>query len=314
MPEATVYTIGESMARMTSSVVGPLRHSDTLRVGIAGAESNVAIGLSRLGVPTSWLGRVGDDEFGRLIVRALRGEDVRTTAIVDDAAPTGLLVKERRTSTSTSVQYYRAGSAGSRLTPADLDERAIAEAEILHVTGITLALSATARDTVVRAVEIARLHGTTVSFDVNHRARLWPADEAAPVLRALAEQADIVFAGDHEAALLASGETPLALAHAIAELGPREVIVKSGADGAVAVIDGEEHVAPILRVAELDPVGAGDAFTAGYLAEAVAAADTAQRLDTAARCGAFAVTVDGDWEGLPTRAELSLLDGGGVRR
>jgi 2-dehydro-3-deoxygluconokinase len=314
MPE--VYTLGEAMARISSNGTGPLRHSTTLGLGIAGAEANVAIGLARLGVDAHWLGRVGDDEFGRLITSVLRGEGVRTDAVVDPGASTGLLIKEKRTAGVSRVMYYRSASAGSRLGPDDVDTAAIASASVLHLTGITPALSESARAAVDHALDVAKEAGTTVSFDLNYRRALWSPAEAAPVLRALAARADIVFAGVAEARLIVEGEDESELASALAALGPRHAILKRGAEGAQAIIDGDVRIAPVYRVTEIDPVGAGDAFTAGYLAEWVSEASPEVMLTTAAQCGAFAVTVDGDWEGLPTRDDLTLLTamGGDVHR
>jgi 2-dehydro-3-deoxygluconokinase len=305
-----VYTIGEAMARISSTVTGPLRHSPTLKLGIAGAEANVAIGLSRLGVGAAWLGRVGDDEFGRLITSVLRGENVTTDAIVDDAANTGLLVKERRTAGLSRVLYYRSGAAGSRIRPDDVDAEAIRAASVLHVTGITPALSDSARDAVDHAIDLARAAGTVVSFDVNYRKGLWTVERARPVLQSIAARSDILFAGTAEGALLVGHETN-DLAAELAAFGPSQVVLKRGAEGASALIDGATLDAPHFSVAELDPVGAGDAFTAGYLAEWVAGASPEQRLETAAKCGAFSVTVEGDWEGLPTRDDLQLLTSAG---
>lgn len=307
---ADVVTFGECMVRLTSPRVGPMRHATSLDVGVAGAEANVAIGLVRLGASVAWSGRVGDDEFGRLIASTLAGEGVQTRAIVDDAAKTGLLFKERRTLDRNRVTYYRDHSAGSRFGPDDLDEQGIAEARVLHLTGITAALGEEALAACERAVDIARANGTQVSLDLNVRRGLWSDAVAGPVLTGLARKADIVFATEDEARVVASGfplaETP-ELATAIADLGPTEVLIKRGADGALLLADGTLTEAPIFEVTALDPVGAGDAFSAGYLSERIVGASAFERLTTAAKCGAFAVTVDGDWEGLPSRSDLDTL-------
>jgi len=149
-----LVTLGETMALFASDRVGPLRYAATMRVGIAGAESNVAIGVRRLGHPAAWIGRVGSDELGHLVLGRLRGERVDVeAAVVDQDAPTGLMVKEHRTADLTRVVYYRRDSAGSRLQPGDLDEARIRAARVLHLTGITPALSATARAAVHAAAE-----------------------------------------------------------------------------------------------------------------------------------------------------------------
>ncbi|WP_433465759.1 sugar kinase [Spirillospora sp. CA-128828] len=303
-----LVTFGETMARLENPVTGPMRHARSLDLGIAGAESNTAIGLCRLGGSAAWFGRVGDDEFGRLITTALAGEGVRLGhTVVDETAPTALLFKEHRSGTLTRVQYYRTGSAGSRLSPADVPHDLIRSARVLHVTGITAAIGDTARKALDDAIETARDAGVPVSLDLNYRAALWTPAEAGECLHNLVKRADLVFATEQEARLVVPGEDPTGLATGLAALGPREVLVKRGAAGAVAFCDGRLHVQPAHRVPVVDPVGAGDAFAAGYLAEFVRGLPIAARLATATAAGAYAVTVRGDWEGLPSRADLDLL-------
>ena len=297
-----LVTFGETMGLVAADDVGMLDYARSFRLGIGGAESNVAIGVTRLGGRATWLGRVGPDATGDLIERRLRTEGVHTIAI-RDAAFTGLMVRYRRTGERTHVDYHRAGSAGSRLNPADLSAAEVESAGILHVTGITPALSDSARSAVFQAVETARSAGVPVSIDVNYRGKLWSRFVAAPVLRDLVSRADIVFAGPEEAALFLGDEEPLT---GLAALGPGEVIVKDGARGCMALIDGKSFTMPALAVTVLDPVGAGDAFVAGYLADRLAGADPGARLGLAIAAGAFAVTVPGDCEGLPTRADLEL--------
>ena len=293
-----VFTFGETLGLVAADAIGLLEHVPSFRYGIGGAETNVAIGVARLGGTATWLGRVGPDATGDLIERRLRAEGVRAHVIRDEAF-TGLMVRYRRTVDRMTVDYHRAGSAGSRLLPSDLPP--FDDAEILHVTGITPALSDTARATVFQAVERARAAGVTVSVDVNYRARLWSRFDAAPVLRDLASRADVVFAGPAEAALFLGDEDPVA---GLAALGPAEVVVKDGPRGCAALIEGVRYEVPAPVVTVVDPVGAGDAFVAGYLADRMAGAAPADRLRTAIAAGAFAVTVPGDCEGLPRRFEL----------
>ncbi|MFF7898395.1 sugar kinase [Streptomyces sp. NPDC007920] len=298
-----VVTLGESIGLLTQSADLPLIRQPTLRLGFGGAESNVAIGLARLGRAAHWIGRLGTDEVGALIARELRAEAV-STSIVRDPAPTGLMLKTRQASGRVQVAYYRSNSAGSRLAPADLDEDLIAGARILHVTGITPALSASASDAVRRAVGLAEEHGVTVSFDANFRSRLWDEDRARPVLSHLLGKAGIFFATTEEALLFTGEKDPERQARAIAALGPDQVVIKLGSAGSVACVDGVVHRQRPRPVAVVDPVGAGDAFAAGYLSGMLDAADAAERLRIAGLCGARAVTVAGDWEGAPFAAEL----------
>ncbi|MFI7599334.1 sugar kinase [Actinoplanes sp. NPDC049681] len=297
-----LLTFGETMGLVSADGIGPFEHARGFGFGIGGAESNVAIGVARLGLPARWIGRVGSDATGDLIARRLRAEGV-DAVVIRDSSFTGLMVKHRRTGALLHVDYHRAGSAGSRLAPSDIPVDALRSAAIVHVTGITPALSDSARSAVFQAVETARAAGVPVSVDVNYRAKLWSRFDAGPVLRDLVSRADLVFAGPDEAALFVDGP-PL---DGLAALGPVEVIVKDGARGCTALVDGERHSVKALDVTVVDPVGAGDAFVAGYLADRLAGAAPAARLTTAIAAGAFAVTVPGDCEGLPTREDLAAL-------
>src|SRR5256885_3351040 len=302
-----VVTMGETMALLAAPEIGLLRHATSLRLSCGGAESNLAIGVARLGHDATWIGRVGDDEFGVMVRRMLAAERVEGRIRVDPAAPTGLMVKYRRTGTSTHVVYYRRNSAGSRLAMSDVDEALIRDARILHLTGITPALSESARSAVSYAVEVARGAEVLVSLDLNYRSKLWSPAEAGPVLADLVRRADIVFATEQEAQLVVDGTDAGDLGSQLGALGPAEAVIKRGALGAVAVTGGEIlHVRPY-PVTEVDPVGAGDAFAAGYLCGLLDGVDIAKRLDLGALAGAFTVTVPGDWEGLPHPADLDLL-------
>jgi 2-dehydro-3-deoxygluconokinase len=302
-----VVTLGETMGLFRATSVGSLAHVSDFALGIGGAESNVAIALARLGTPTRWVGRVGADPIGRRILRELRAEGLDVKGIIDPSAPTGIMIKEQRTNDATRVQYYRAASAGSRLTVADLAEADIENAALLHVTGITPALSDTAHEAVLTAMSIARDAGVLVSFDVNHRGSLWT-DDPARIYRELASRADIVFAGEDEGRILFPGAaTPRELATSIAGLGPAQVIIKRGEAGCLALVDGRIHTRTAIPVRVIDTVGAGDAFVAGYLAELLAGLPVDERLATAVTLGAFACVNPGDWEGFPTRDELVLL-------
>lgn len=300
--------MGETMALMKASTPGPLAFTESLRLGIGGAESNVSIALRRLGTSVTWVGRVGADSLGDLVLRELLAEGLDVDCVRDDSAPTGLMIKERRTSETAKVWYYRSGSAGSMLAPEDIPAEKIARARLLHLTGITPALSPVAAKATQYAIDCAKHAGTPVSFDLNYRSALWSRDDAGIAFRRLIKQADIVFAGDDEAAI-AVGATadPLELAKRVAELGPSQVIIKLGAEGCVALADGRTYDQAAIPIRVVDTVGAGDAFVGGYLAELLNGESMGQRLLTAVKTGAYACLVSGDWEGMPRRTELGLL-------
>jgi 2-dehydro-3-deoxygluconokinase len=303
-----VVTFGECLAALHGP--GPLRLADGLRLTVAGSESNVAIGLARLGHHVEWIGRVGDDEFGALVLRTLRAEGVDVQhAVVDPSGPNGLLVFEHRIADVTRVMYYRSGSAGSALCAADVLPQLSDEVAILHVTGVTAALGTGPAAAVADAVARAKDANATVSLDVNFRSRLWSADSARATLRPLLAQVDVVFGSSDELLLVADGAADVdAAADELLTGGVDTVVAKLGADGAIAFTRDDTVKVPARRVRAVDSVGAGDAFVAGYLSGLLDGLDRAGCLDRGAVLGAFAVSREGDWEALPTRAELDLLD------
>jgi 2-dehydro-3-deoxygluconokinase len=308
-----LLTFGESMVSLRSA--GPLSAGGALTMHVAGAESNVAVGVARLGHSTSWAGVVGADPHGEFILRQLRAEGVGLQHREDPARRTGVMFLEQRTADVTRAFYYRSDSAGSTLGPEDVDRALQQRARILHLTGITAALSPEARKAVEYAAERAAADGLVVSLDVNYRSKLWSRDEAREVLTPLVRHATILIASDDELGLVATAPAGVrgpeaaeaAMADELLGIGVREVVVKRGAAGAgVHSLDGRWETAAV-PVTSVDTVGAGDAFTAGYLSALLDGADIPARLQRGALTGAFAVSTAGDWEGLPARSELGLL-------
>lgn len=304
-----VLTFGETMGLATSTRPGSFMMDSALELGIGGSETNVAIGLARLGVETTWVSRLGDDGLGRLILREMHAEQIDAKVVIDDTAPTGFMLKERRTRARSAVTYYRSGSAASKLSAEDLPRELLMGRSLLHLTGITPALSPSAREATLHAARTARDLQVPVSFDVNYRSRLWGPETAAPVFAELVALSSVVFAGADEARLLFPGlEEPLPLARALIDAGATDAVIKLGDAGCVAVIDGREYVVPAVRVDAVDTVGAGDAFVAGYLSQLVRGADPQERLARAVLTGALACLVPGDWEGAPREDELDAFE------
>jgi len=303
---ADVLTFGETMAVLRAQSPGPLRLARSLDLTLAGAESTVAIGLSRLGHHARWVGRIGTDEFGALIADRLRAEQVDTVAIPDSTAPTGLLIREQRTATLARVAYYRSGSAGSHLSPDDLQAPLQAGARLLLLSGITPALSATARAATTAAVDHATAHGWTVCLDINYRSKLWSPQDASDTLTPLASQATIVFGDQSELDLVGGTQTLL-------DKGVREVVTKRGAEGADVTTRAAHWASSAAPTTVADIIGAGDAFVAGYLSALLDDQEPPQRLSRATAVAAIAISSLGDWEGLPTRAELPHLSGDTIR-
>lgn len=302
-----VLTVGEAMGAIRPD--GLVRLGGPARISIAGAEANVAIGLARLGHAVRWVGVVGTDQMGALVLRTLRAEGVDVSGVRTDEAPTGILVVEERLAGVTRVDYHRRGSAGSTLSPGDLLRAWEPPPRVLHVSGLTMAIGPGPAETVRAGVRAARDRGVTVCLDVNHRQRLWTSAAAREALVPLARSLDIVIASEDELALVApDGGDRRAQVDTLLECGVDQVVVKLGAGGATVFTgDGDVHL-PARPVTAVDPVGAGDAFVAGYLSGLLDGLAVTERLARAVATGAFAVATSGDWEGLPGRDELALLD------
>ena len=314
MAAVDLLTLGESMVSLRSG--GPLSAGGTLSMHVAGAESNVAVGVARLGHRVSWAGVLGSDPHGQFILRQLRSEGIEVRHREDPDNSTGLMFLEHRTADISRAYYHRCGSAGSTLSPADVDSAFSGGARVLHLTGITPALSSEARKAVEYAAERAAGEGILVSLDVNYRSKLWSREDARAALARIVPHASIVIASDDELDLVAvehgsPGQSAAAeelMAKQLLGLGVQNVVVKRGAAGASThTAEGRLDI-PAVPVTSIDTVGAGDAFTAGYLSALLDGEDVAGRLKRGAVAGAFAVSTAGDWEGLPRAEELSLLD------
>ncbi|GAA1085204.1 sugar kinase [Pseudonocardia alni] len=308
---SAVVTLGETMALLTPP--DRITAGSALWVGIGGAESNAAIGLARLGCDATWIGRVGDDDLGTAVVREIRAEGVTVLAGRDPDAPTGMMLKEVRGGRPRRVRYYRSTSAAARWCPEDLDPvvDVVAGARVLHLTGITPALGSGPLAVVRRAIAISRDAGVTVVLDVNHRRALWTDERARSVLTGLLGGVDVLLAGPDEAAMLLgepeedpSPQAGTDLATRLTALGPGTAVVKLGELGAAGADAHGAVVVPTTPVEVVDPVGAGDAFAAGFLERTLAGAPLADRIARGNACGGAVCRVRGDWEGLPFRDEL----------
>ncbi|MFC9694181.1 sugar kinase [Kribbella sp. NPDC056951] len=297
-----LLTIGETMVSLRTPRA--MRLGGDAHLSIAGSETNVAIGVARLGHTATWLGAVGNDEPGRLIQRTLRAEGVDTGWIrFSDTDFTGFIAFDQPSHDITRVSYHRRGSAGSTLTASEcITALEGVQPRLLHVTGITPALSETTRAATLAVVQAAAAAGVQVSLDVNYRARLWSRAEAE-ALRELLPHIHTVFASDDELDILTSAEDPIADLLSTAT----EVVVTAGGKGAWShTASGTLH-SSALPVTVVDSIGAGDAFVSGYLSATLDNLAPEDRLTRATTSGAFCVTALGDWESLPTRQDLTLL-------
>ena len=306
-----VVTLGETMILLTPDTSGPMRYANQFSRKIAGAESNFAIGLSRLGHSAGWISRVGNDEFGRAMVNFIRGEGVDVSHVkYDTTAPTGLYFKEIRRPNDFRVHYYRKDSAASKLSKEDLDEGYIRQAKYIHISGITPALSDSCEETIFAAIDLAKKNGVTVVFDPNLRRKLWSEEKARATLLKIAALADIVLPGVEEGEFMFGETDPEKLGELFLAHGAKTVVLKVGAKGAYYFTKDEHQLVsgfPIDQV--VDPVGAGDGFAAGFISGLLDGLNLHDAVKRGNAVGAFVTTVSGDVEGLPDRSELESFFG-----
>lgn len=290
MTEPWLLAVGETMALVTPAQ--PVRLTDAVdfHVDAGGAESNVASHAAALGVPTAWFSRLGDDALGHRIARQLAARQVDVSRVVYDAArPTGLYVKDP----GHGVRYYRGGSAASALSVADAAGLSLDGVRVVHVSGITAALSPSAAAFLDALIDRARAAGAVVSFDVNHRPALWADDVAASALDALARRADLVFVGRDEAERLWRTTDAAAIHDRFHDVP--ELVVKDGDVGATAFVGDLRYFMPANRVDAVEAVGAGDAFAGGYLAALLSDVPVRERLRAGHARAALTLQTTGDY-------------------
>jgi 2-dehydro-3-deoxygluconokinase len=307
-----VVTFGEAMLLLVAQQPGALEQVQSFSKRTAGAETNVAIGLSRLGFCVGWASRLGDDSMARYLVSEMRREGIDCSHVVcDPAQRTGFQFKGRVSDGSDPpVESHRSGSAASTMGVDDIDVAWLLSARHLHATGVFAALSDSTRAAACRQFELMRNACRSISFDTNLRPGLWQSPETMRHwVNHLAVQADWVLPGLDEGRLLTGESTPERIARFYLERGAQLVVVKLGVDGAYfegrhggADVRGRVPAFPVSEV--IDTVGAGDGFAVGVISALLEGRSVPDAARRGAWIGARAVQVPGDTEGLPTRAEL----------
>ena len=303
-----VVTFGEAMMMLVADQPGPLEQVPAFVKRTAGAETNVAIGLARLGLKVGWASRLGTDSMARYLLASMENEGIDCSHVICDAQQrTGFQFKGRVLDGSDPpVEYHRKGSAASLMQPADIDETWLCSARHLHSTGVFAAISGHCYEVAAKTMQLMRAAGKTVSFDPNLRPTLWPSEEhMRQGINALAFSADWVFPGIAEGRLLTGHDTPEAIARFYRDQGVSLVVIKLGADGAYFDSGAEQgYVSGFPVPAVIDTVGAGDGFAAGVISALLEGVPLRRAVERGAWIGARAVQVVGDTEGLPTRQEL----------
>jgi 2-dehydro-3-deoxygluconokinase len=308
-----LLTLGETLISLTAAEPGRIESVRTLRKTIGGTESNTAIGLARLGCRVAWLSRVSRDPFGEEILKVLRGEGVDVSAVVRVAgAPTGLMIKELRTPTEVHVHYWRRGSAAAGLGPEDVDDRLLASASRVHLTGITLALGERPRAAVHKVLRRCAELRVPVSFDPNLRRKLRPLAESVADCQEVFPFVTDLLVGEPEALACTGAASLPAAVERLRGFGIPAVVVKRGPLGAVGASAAELVEEPAdPGVVAVDAVGSGDAFNAGYLFGQLRGLGFRESIATGNWVAGRVAGHPGDYEGLPTLAEFEAHRGGG---
>ncbi|WP_186011804.1 sugar kinase [Burkholderia gladioli] len=275
-----VLAFGEAMVEFNQSQPGSPQYLQ----GFGGDTSNFCIAAARQGARTGFVSAVGDDHFGRLLLELWRRERVDTATVrVDRSAPTGVYFVSHGEH-GHAFDYLRAGSAASRYASGELPLEAIAAARVIHLSGISFAISASACDAAFAAIDHARANGVRVSFDTNLRLKLWPLARARAVMLEALRRTDICLPSWDDVTLLTGHEERDAIVDALLDCGPAVVALKLGKDGAYVATRDERRLVPGFAVEALDATGAGDCFGGAFIARIVAGDDpfTAARYANAA--------------------------------
>ncbi|CAH2599378.1 2-dehydro-3-deoxygluconokinase [Rhodovastum atsumiense] len=303
-----VVTFGEAMALLVAETCGDLADVERFTRRLAGCETNVAVGLARLGLQVGWVSRLGLDPFGDFVRATLAAEGVDCSHVATDPVrSTGRMFKAKTPDGSDpTIHYARKGSAASQLSPADFDPAYFRGARLLHATGVAAALSSGSMALALHAICEMRAWGRTVCFDPNLRPSLWPSrDVMIEQINSLAGRAHWVLPGLSEGVILTGYRQPRDIAAFYLDCGVELVVVKLGAEGAYFRTPTQEGIVPAARVEQVvDTVGAGDGFAAGLISALLEGESIEEAVARGNRVGACAIQVIGDMDGLPTRAQL----------
>jgi 2-dehydro-3-deoxygluconokinase len=295
-----IVAIGEPLGEFNQTKAGDPHYL----FGHGGDTSNAIIAAARSGASTGYISAVGDDSFGRSFIDLWKREGVDVTGVKrDTAAHTGIYFISHGPD-GHEFSYMRAGSAAACMTTGDLPTGLIKKAKVLHVSGISQAISASAADMVFDAINLARASGITVSYDTNLRPRLWPLARAQAVTNAAMALSDIALPGLDDARQLTGLQDRDAIADFYLSRGSRIVAMTLGKEGALVATHQERRIVPSITVDAIDATGAGDCFDGAFLAEWVRTSDPFAAAAYATVAAALSTTGYGAVAPLPLRADV----------
>jgi 2-dehydro-3-deoxygluconokinase len=306
-----VLTIGDALIALTPSTTGPLRFANHFERKVGGAELNVAIGCSRLGLRTGWISRLGDDEFGKHVLNFVRGAGVDVSEVkLVEGYQTSVYFKEIINGSKINSYYYRHNSPTQTLTAESLNEEYIRQAKILHISGVFPAVDPANIGIITHLLKVAKANNVTISLDPNIRLKLWDKAEARQTLLSFLPYVDILLLGVEEADILFGTTDSTEVFQHAGSHGVKDVVLKQGAKGATGIRDGEVAFSPALEGLQVvDEIGAGDGFAAGYLYSRIHGLPLERSLKFANTVAAHVIGVNGDNEGLPYKEEVEVMLG-----
>lgn len=306
-----ILTIGDALVSFNPLTTGPLRFVNTFERKVGGAELNVAIGCSRLGLAAGWISRLGKDEFGRYIYNFVRGEGIDVSQVeLIEGYPTSIYFKELISGEKVNSYYYREKSPTLAFQTNDIDEEYVRQAKILHISGVFPAVNGTNKEVLLHLLKIAKKHNLTVTFDPNIRLKLWSAAEARQILVTYLPYVDVLLTGEEEAEILLGTSGPEQFYAAAQNYGIQHAVLKQGERGAIGYKNGEVVQVPARENTEVvDVVGAGDGFAAGYLCGMINQWSLEKSLAFANAVAAHVIGVTGDNEGLPYKEDMEIFLG-----
>ena len=294
-----LYTLGEMMGLFLATDTDDVATAKKFELFVAGAEANVAVAVTRLGLTASLVARLGTDRLGENILAGLKDEGIRVDGIKRVDSYTPALVRNRGQENPIDVTYLRKSSAGSTISVEDIDDKAIAASRWVHVTGISVAISESAAGAVAKAMELARKNSVPISFDINLRRKLWSEAEASKALRSLIRDVELLVGGVDEFAVIWGSNDPEENLRFAGAAGVRTAIMTAGDQMMRVLHDGERFDVMPDIVPTVDPVGSGDAFVGGTIAGILGGLSLRDAISQGSKCGALVASQLGDWTGLP---------------
>jgi 2-dehydro-3-deoxygluconokinase len=297
---ADLFTFGEAMALFLASDTDSVLTARTFSRSTAGAEGNVAVGVSRLGLKAHFFTLMGHDELGSAVLSDFAGEGVDISGVKRVESFSSAMVRNPGTTAPVEASYLRKGAAASLMAPSDLDDQVIRSSRWLHTTGITCAISSSAAETAGAGLEKARKFGIKKSFDLNIRRKLWSEAQARKVLEPLAKEVDLLIGGEDEYCAVFGTSDPKVALEIAASRSNRLVVMTKGADQLRYWSDGVTKEVHPPKVKAIDPVGSGDAFTSGVISGLLGGLSISDAITQGTISGARVASQFGDWAGLPT--------------